>query len=91
MKKSYEELRNRILSNEDNKKDYDNLKADYEIVMHILDERNKANMTQQELANITGIDRADISKLENGYANPTVSTLKKIAKAFNKELVIMFK
>ena len=38
-------------------------------------------MTQKELAERTGINQADISKLENGTRNPSVNLLKRLADA----------
>lgn len=57
----------------------------------IAEERNKAGMTQQELSCRTGIQRANIARLENGKYNPTVDTLQKIAIGLNKNLIICFK
>ena len=48
------------------------------------------NMSQKELAELTGIDNSDISKIERGVSNPSVATLKKIAWALGKELKISF-
>ena len=47
-------------------------------------------MTQKELAEKTGIYQADISKIERGLANPSVSTLKRLAEGLNMNLVISF-
>ncbi len=52
--------------------------------------RAKANMSQAELAKATGIDQADISKIERGIANPSVTTLRRLAKGLNAELVVSF-
>ncbi len=43
--------------------------------------RLKKNMSQGNLAIILNVNRAYISKIENGRMNPTLSTLEKIAKA----------
>lgn len=50
--------------------------------------RQKAGLSQLELAGLTGINQADISKIECGLANPSLSTLERIANALKKELVI---
>lgn len=50
--------------------------------------RASADMSQKELATLTGIDQSDISKIERGFANPSVHTLNRIAKALGGELVI---
>lgn len=53
-------------------------------------ERERANMTQKELAEKTGIYQADISKLERGIGNPSVSTLKRLADGLGLDLQIDF-
>ena len=45
--------------------------------------RNADNLTQKQLSELTGIDQADISKIENGNANPSIKTLTRIASAMN--------
>ena len=50
--------------------------------------RAQRDLTQKELAELSGIDQSDISKIERGIANPTVSTLEKIASALNGKLII---
>lgn len=41
--------------------------------------RTSLNMTQEELANRSGLDQASISDVENGDANPTIRTLGRLA------------
>lgn len=47
-------------------------------------------MTQRQLAEACGVYQADISKIERGLANPSVSTLNKLAEAMNMELNVIF-
>lgn len=56
----------------------------------IKDARKKAGMTQNELAEKLGINRATLSKYENGQIDPTVSQLMKIADALNLPLFDLF-
>ena len=48
------------------------------------------DMTQKELAERTGINQADISKLENGTRNPSVNLLKRLADGMGMVLKIEF-
>ena len=50
--------------------------------------RAEAGISQTQLAELTGIDQSDISKIERGVANPSVSTLQRIAKALGGRLTI---
>lgn len=43
-------------------------------------------MTQQRLAELSGVPQSEISKIENARANPTVATLAAIARPLELEL-----
>lgn len=48
-------------------------------------ERNKRDLSQLELANLAGVDKNTIWKIETGQVSPTLDTVEKIAKAFGME------
>lgn len=50
--------------------------------------RARKGISQKELSLATGIDQSDISKIERGVANPSITTLKRIAEALESKLVI---
>ncbi len=52
--------------------------------------RELVGMKQTELAEITGIYQADISKIERGLANPSLLTLKRLADGMGMKLNIEF-
>lgn len=52
--------------------------------------RDKAGMTQKQLAEATGIYQADISKIERGLANLSLSTLKRLADGMGAKLKLEF-
>ena len=52
--------------------------------------RSASGLTQKQLAQRTGISQANISKIENGSYHPSLSTLKRIADALGKRLVVRF-
>lgn len=54
----------------------------------VLSARAKKSYTQKQLAEMTGIDQSDISKIERGVANPSISTLNKIAVALGMQLYV---
>ena len=56
----------------------------------MLDTRNEKAMTQKQLADITGIPQADISRLENGNANPSLRTLQRLADGMGMKLKLEF-
>lgn len=52
--------------------------------------RRAQKLSQIELAVEVGIDRAYLSEIENGHANPTVNILYAIADALNIHIVVLF-
>ena len=50
--------------------------------------RARKGLSQKELAESTGIDQSDLSKIERGVANPSIGTLNRIAEAMDAELMI---
>ena len=56
----------------------------------LIDARANQNITQKELSLKTGIPQADISRIENGTRNPSLSTLKKLAQGLGMQLRLEF-
>ena len=81
---------NEQLKNPEFKKEWDDLEPEYNTIQAIIDARKKCNMTQKELAEKTGIDQSDISKIERGNANPSLSTLKRLAEGMDMILKLEF-
>ncbi|MFI3255533.1 MAG: helix-turn-helix transcriptional regulator, partial [Eubacteriales bacterium] len=48
------------------RQEFEALEGEYTIKSALLQARKEQNMTQEQLSKATGIDRADISKLERG-------------------------
>ena len=62
-----------------------------EIYDRIKIRRQELGLTVEELANRMGYkDKSSISKIENGNYQPSLSTLKRIAGALGKRLVVSF-
>ena len=70
--------------------EFENLQPEVDVIRAIVDTRTSQNLTQKQLSERTGINQADISKLENGTRNPTLNMLKRLAKGMNMELKIEF-
>ena len=72
------------------KREYDALEPEFAIIQALIDARKASGLTQKQLAEITGIAQADISKLENGNANPSLRTLQRLASGMGTSLKIEF-
>ena len=71
-------------------KEYEAIQPEMDVIRAIVDARTSQNITQKELAERTGINQADISKLENGTRNPSVNLLKRLAEGMGMVLKIEF-
>ena len=60
------------------------------MIRAIVDARVSQNLTQKQLAERSGINQADISKLENGTRNPSINLLKRLADGMDMALKIEF-
>lgn len=50
--------------------------------------RNERHWSQAHLSALTGIQQSEISRIERGAANPTLTTVAKMAESFGKELTL---
>lgn len=85
-----EELKQEHLNNPQVKEAYDAMEPEFQVIRAIIEARRDQKMTQQQLADRTGIDRADISKLEHGNANPSLKMLKRLAAGLGMRVRIEF-
>ena len=86
----YDDYLQEQLKNPDVKKEWDDLQPEMDVIRAIVEARTSQNLTQKELAERTGINQADISKLENGTRNPSVNLLKRLADGMGMMLKIEF-
>lgn len=78
------------LKNEEFRKEYAALESEYIIIQAIIDARKKLHLTQKQLSERTGINQADISKIETGVSNPTLKMLNRLAEGMNMTLKLAF-
>ena len=86
----WKEFLNEQLKDPELRAEWDALVPEFAIIQAIIDARKISGLTQKQLSERTGIAQADISRLENGNANPSLSTLKRLASAMNMTLKIEF-
>lgn len=72
------------------RKEWEALQPEMAIVKAMIDARERTGMTQKELSDKTGITQADISRLENGNANPSLKTLQRLAEGMGMTLKLEF-
>ncbi|MBR5789392.1 MAG: helix-turn-helix transcriptional regulator [Lachnospiraceae bacterium] len=88
---SYKEFKEKALKNSKVKAEYDALQPEFDIIQAMIDARKELNITQKELSERTGITQADISRIENGTRNPSLSMVKRLAEGLGMQISIEFK
>lgn len=90
MGKNFRETLNEQLKDPEFLAEWEALEPERQIIRAIIDGREANDLTQKQLAEATGITQADISRLENGTANPSLRTLKRLASGMGMQLKIEF-
>jgi y4mF family transcriptional regulator len=67
------------------------MKRLYDLVQQIKERREILKITQESLADLSGVGLRTIKQLEGGKANPTFNTLQEIADVLGLELVLQVK
>ena len=88
--KTLKEFKDEQMQDAEFVKEYEAIQPELDVIRAIVYARTSQNMTQKELAERTGINQADISKLENGTRNPSVNLLKRLAEGLGMALKIEF-
>lgn len=88
--KSLDEYLEEQMQNPEFAREYEAIQPELDIIRAMVDARISQNLTQKELAERTGINQADISKLENGTRNPSLNLLKRLAAGMDMILKIEF-
>lgn len=78
------------LENEEFKMEHEATRAEFEVVRALIAARIESNLTQKELAELSGVRQSNISRIESGSCIPSLTTLQALAKGLNKKLIIGF-
>ncbi len=90
MSNSFDDFLKEQLQDQEVRAEYDALEPEFAIIQAMIDARKSRGMTQKQLADATGINQADISKLERGNANPSLHTLQRLAAGMGMRLKLEF-
>lgn len=86
----FNDFLNEQLQDGEFRKEWDDIQPEMDVIRAMVDARISQNLTQKELADRTGINQADISKLENGTRNPSLKLLKRLAEGMGMTLKLEF-
>ena len=90
MSTKFEDFLNEQLRDPGFRKEYESLQPERAVIRAMIDARKAAGLTQKELSERTGIAQGDISKIENGNANPSIRTLQRLANGMGMTIKLEF-
>jgi transcriptional regulator with XRE-family HTH domain len=64
-------------------------RSHYRLARQLAERRLTLNMTQEDLAQASGVRQSEISRLEHGRGNPTLLTLSRLARSLDLELSLL--
>lgn len=89
--KDWNEIKKGWLKDPEFRKLYEESQPEFEIAKAIIQARIDKKMTQKELARKMHTTQSVISRVEQAGSSPSISFLKRLAKALNASLQISFK
>jgi ribosome-binding protein aMBF1 (putative translation factor) len=72
------------------RKAYEALEEEFVLASALIDARNRAGLTQEELARKMGTTQPVVARLESGRTRPSMRTLERLAEAIGSRLLISF-
>ncbi|KGJ90480.1 helix-turn-helix domain-containing protein [Thalassotalea sp. ND16A] len=83
---SLSKLKQNAFTNKEVKAEYDKLESEFALANLLLEMRNKAGLTQNDLAKLMNTSFTSISRLESGKGNPSLKTINNFAQACGFQL-----
>lgn len=84
--RTWDEAKKEFLKDHKVKAEYEALRPHFEVISQIIKARTEQGLTQEELADKTGIQRSNISRLESGNYNPSLDFLARLAQGLGMDL-----
>ena len=88
--KALNDLKKELMKDKDFKAEYEAIQPEMDVIRALIDARIASNLTQKQLAELSGVNQSDISKIENGTRNPSIRLLQKLAAGMNMSLKLQF-
>lgn len=87
---NFQNFKEKLLKDPEVRAEYEALKPEMEVIRALIGARIEQNLTQEQLAQLSGIRQSNISRIESGTCSPTVATLQQLANGMGKKLRIEF-
>ena len=85
-----EELEKKLMKNPEFRRVAKELEPEYQLARSLIAARLKRKMSQVQIAKKAGTDQANISRLETGASKPSLSLLRRVARALDARLMVKF-
>lgn len=79
--KALKEIKRELLADKEVRQAYEGLADEYAIAREVIAARNRAGLTQAQLAERMNTSQSYIARLESGKVLPTLKTMRKVAEA----------
>jgi DNA-binding XRE family transcriptional regulator len=91
-RRTFEQFRKKALKRPGVKAEYDELAPAFEMKRRMIALRKKAGLTQEQMADLLGTKKSNISRLEsvNSEVSPRLSTVEDYARVLGYELKVEF-
>lgn len=86
----HKDLKARLLKDPEVRKEYDALEEEFALILEVAKARQRAGLSQAELARRMKTTQSTIARLESGRGLPSTRTLGRFAKATGHRLKISF-
>lgn len=85
-----DKLKSELMQNSEFKREYDSLEEEFKLIEALVEMRQKAGLTQEEVAQKMSTQKSNISRLESGSGNPGWKTLQKYAHACGFKIQLQY-
>ena len=68
--------------------EYEALDAEWMLIQSLIEARKSAGLTQEELADKSGVKQSELMELENGQAEPTLRLLLQLAQGMGRRFTL---
>src|SRR5438034_9001840 len=83
-------MHKRWMRDPDYRKAYQALEGEFVLASAVIEARNRAGLTQREVARRMGTTQPVVARLESGRVRPSMRTLERLAEATGSRLLISF-
>ena len=86
--KTLQDLKATMLQNPEFKAEYDALASEFDMARELVAARNKAGLTQSDVAQRMGTTQSAVARMEGGSRLPSIRTVQRYAKAVGCRAVV---